>query len=272
MPDVYAAIGQVAPEVQERLADVIEMRAADPRMQAMFHAYLSTIDFPPEARVLEIGCGTGAVTRMLAMWPRVAQTVGVDPSSVFIARAQSLAQGMPNLSFQKGDGRSLSLAADEFDVVVVNTTLSHVPQPERLVAEAYRVLRSRGWLAVFDGDYATATVSTGPTDPLAACVDAFRESFVNDPWLVRRLPQVIEAGGFEVRPMQSYGYVEAPEGAYMLTWVERGADVLLQGGRIGTETAEALKAEANRRSAAKAWFGHIAFASVLGQKPHNKTS
>ena len=76
MPDVYATIGEVAPEIQERPADVIEMRAADPRMQAMFHAYLSEIEFPSEAKVLEIGCGTGAVTRTLARWPRVAEVMG----------------------------------------------------------------------------------------------------------------------------------------------------------------------------------------------------
>jgi trans-aconitate methyltransferase len=93
MPDVYATIDEVEPEIQESLADVIEMRAADPRQRAMLHAYLSEIDFPPEAKVLEIGCGTGAVTRTLAQWPSVAQAIGVDPSAVFIARARSLSQG-----------------------------------------------------------------------------------------------------------------------------------------------------------------------------------
>jgi ubiquinone/menaquinone biosynthesis C-methylase UbiE len=233
----------------------------------MWHAYLSEIEFPPAAKVLEIGCGTGAVSRTLAQWPGVAQVTGVDPSAVFIAKARALAHDIPNLSFEEGDGRSLAFDAAAFDVVVVHQTLSHVPQPERLVAEAFRVLRPRGWLAAFDGDYATATVSTGARDPLEACVDAFRQSFVNDPWLVRRLPQLIHAGGFEVMPMRSHGYVEAPEGAYMLTWIDRGADVLAQAGRIGAETAEALKAEARRRSADRVWFGHIAFASVLGRKP-----
>lgn len=267
MSDVYATINEVTPETQRHLADILEERAADPRMQEMFRAYLSNIDFPSDAKVLEIGCGTGAVTRILAKWPGVVQAVGVDPSAVFIEKAHSLAQGIPNISFQEGDGRSLTISADTFDVVVVNTTLTHVPRPERLVTEAYRVLRPGGWLGVFDGDYATATVSTGPHDPLVACVDAFRESFVNDPWLVRRLPQLLRAGGFKVLQMQSHGYVEAPVGAYMLTWVERGAEVLLQSGRISKKTANTLKTEAERRNAAKTWFGHIAFASVLGQKP-----
>lgn len=267
MPDVYAIISDIDRAIQERLVDVLEMRIADPRQVAMWHAYLSEIEFPPAAKVLEIGCGTGAVSRILARWPGVAQVTGVDPSAVFIAKARALAHDIPNLSFEEGDGRSLAFDAGAFDVVVVHQTLSHVPRPERLVAEAFRVLRPRGWLAAFDGDYATATVATGDRDPLEACVDAFRQSFVNDPWLVRGLPRLIHAGGFEVMPMRSHGYVEAPEGAYMLTWIDRGADVLVQAGRIGTETAEALKAEARRRSAARAWFGHIAFASVLGRKP-----
>jgi hypothetical protein len=144
--------------------------------------------------------------------------------------------------------------------------LSHVPPPERLLAEAFRVLRPHGWLAVFDGDYATMTVATGERDPLEACVDAVRTQFVHDPWIVRRMPQLIRACGFAIEPLRSHGYVEAPEGAYMLTLVDRGAEALLRDGRINAETAAALKAEARRRSSSKAWFGHIAFASVLGRK------
>jgi SAM-dependent methyltransferase len=265
---VYAAITESSPETQQRLAEVIELRFSDPRQQAMLRAYLSEVDFPESSRVLEIGCGTGAVTRTVAQWPRVAHATGIDPSPVFIARARELARSIPNASFEEGDGRALRFEAGSFDAVVLHTTMCHVPRPERLVAEAFRVLRPRGWIAAFDGDYATATVATGDSDPLQACVEAFRENFVNDPWLVRRLPHLLEAGGFDVRPMRSHGYAEAPEGGYMLTWIERGADALAKTGRIAPDLAEALKTEARRRSAAKAWFGHIAFASVLGRKPN----
>lgn len=267
MPDLYATISEVKPEMQARLADVLEARAADPRQREMLQSYLSDIDFPPDARVLEIGCGPGGVTRTLAQWPDVSQAVGVDPSAVFIAKARELSEGIPNLSFEEGDGRSLAFDAGSFDVVVAHTTMCHVPGPERLLAEARRVLRPRGWLAVFDGDYATATVATGNFDPLEVCIDAFRDGFVHDQWLVRRLPRLIHASGFEIMSMRSHGYVEAPEGAYLLTWVDRGADLLLQAGRLGQEQAEALKMEARRRSETKEWFGHIAFASVLGRKP-----
>lgn len=266
MPDLYARIGEVTAEVQERLAGVLEMRAADARQKEMLRSYLSEITFPKAARVLEIGCGTGAVTRTLASWPGVSKAVGIDPSSVFISKARELSNGAPNISFEVADGRSETLDAASFDVAVVHTTLCHVPEPERLLAQAHRVLKPHGWLAVFDGDYATASVAKGDFDPLEPCIDAFRSGFVHDQWLIRRLPSLMAVAGFSVQSTRSHGYVEAPEAGYLLTWIDRGADLLLQQGRISAEMADALKAEARRRSQAKQWFGHIAFASVLARK------
>lgn len=52
-----------------------------------------------------------------------------------------------------------------------------------------------------------------------------------------------------------------------LTWVDRGADVLVSRGQIGKELAAALKAEAKRRAESHAFFGYMAYASLVGRKP-----
>lgn len=267
MPDVFAAITNADRETQERLADVVEARAADPQLQAMLRAYLAEIELPEGAEILEVGCGTGAVARVLARWPRVSRVVGVDPSTAFLARARALARELDTLSFVEGDGRALRLSDESFDVVVLHAVLSHVPLPERVVAEAFRVLKPGGALAVFDADHATVTVALGPRDPLEACVQAFRDSFVHDALLVRRLPRLLREAGFEVRPMRSHGYLETSEAGYMLTWIDRGADALVHEGRISPEAAQAYKIEARRRSGAGDWFAHVAFASVIARKP-----
>lgn len=107
MPDPYANISQADRAIQERLAGVLELRAADPQQQAMLRTYLADIEFPRGARVLEVGCGTGAVTRALARWPHVAEAIGIDPSPVFLTRARELGAGLPNVVFEEGDGRAL---------------------------------------------------------------------------------------------------------------------------------------------------------------------
>lgn len=66
----------------------------------MLGAYLDDLILPGGGRVLEIGCGTGAIARVLAARPGVGEVVGVDPSPVFLDRARQLAAGLPGLSFQ----------------------------------------------------------------------------------------------------------------------------------------------------------------------------
>lgn len=267
MSDLYSKIGEVEKEIQERLADVLEMRASDDRQREMLESYLSEIDFPKDSRVLEIGCGTGGVTRTLAEWPGVAVAVGIDPSEIFIAKARILGERIKNLSFEIGDGRSLPLKGQSFDVAIIHTTLCHVPNAQRLLDEAFKILKPGGCLAIFDGDYATATVAIGDEDPLEACIDAFRDGFVHDQWLIRSLPSMIKSAAFEMGRTRSHGYVEAGKGGYMLSWIERGSDVLRQTGRIDENKAQELVEEAKKRSDNGKWFGHIAFASVLARKP-----
>src|SRR5271165_5842341 len=178
MPDVYANITSAPPTLVDQIARVLELRAADPQQRRMREAYLSQISLPQNARVLDVGCGTGAVTRVLAEWPGVGQVVGVDPSPVFLEKARALAAGRANLVFEQADGRNLPFEAGSFDLTLFHTTLCHVPSPERALAEAFRVLRAGGWLAVFDGDYATTSVAIGDFDPLQACVDAWVGSSV----------------------------------------------------------------------------------------------
>jgi SAM-dependent methyltransferase len=268
MADIYTRIAEAPSHTLEALMATLEARAADPQQRAMLQTYLTDAAFSQGARVLEVGCGTGAVTRLLARWPGVGEAIGVDPSPVFLARARELANGLTTLSFEEAAGRALPFPSSTFDAVVFHTTLCHVPDPEVTLREAVRVLRPRGCLAVFDGDYATATVATKAGDPLNICADGFREHFVHDPWLVRRLPALVRAAGVELERVRSHGYVEAPDPGFMLaSWVDLGADALVAAGRIGRDMASALKAEARRRVSSGEYFGHIAYMSLVARKP-----
>jgi len=267
VPDLWTAVGDLDEATQERLAGVLEKRGADPQQRAMRRAFLHEVPFPREARVLDVGCGTGVLTRVLARWPNVASVVGIDSAPALLEKARTAAADIPNASFEEGDGRSLRFDDATFDIVTADSMLSHVPGPERAIEQAFRVLRPGGCLAVFDGDYATATVGLSDHDPLQACVDAMMANSVTDRRIMRRLTGVAAACGFEAVSFRSFGFAEMAGEGYMLTVVDRGADILCAQGHIGMETAAALKEEARRRLRAGSFYGHIAYAGLAARKP-----
>ena len=84
---------------------------------------------------------------------------------------------------------------------------------------------------------------------------------------MRRLPTLARAAGFQQVRTRSHGYVDTDGGPYMLSVVDRGADILAAYGEIGAKGAEALKAEARRRAATGSFFGHIAYVELTAVLP-----
>ena len=100
------------------------------------------------------------MTRAIAARDGFAGTVtGVDQSPDFIAAAQRLAARTASAPASSSSSATCtrSTSAPTFDAVVAHTLVSHVRDPRTVLAEAARVVRPGGWVAVFDGDYASLT-------------------------------------------------------------------------------------------------------------------
>jgi ubiquinone/menaquinone biosynthesis C-methylase UbiE len=203
----------------------------------------------------------------VAAHPRVACVAGVDTSPQLVQEARRLSAGQQNVTFREGDAGSLSFADECFDVAILHTVLSHVVEPRAALREAWRVLRPGGWLALFDGDYASITCAAGAHDPLQVCVEAMRLAYINDIWLGRRMPLLASEAGFVDCRYRSYSYSQTAAPDYLLSIVARGADTMAATGVIGSQLAEALKAESRRRVQCGQFFGAITYGSVVARKP-----
>lgn len=245
------------------VADVLERRAADPAQQGILADYAGALPLSPGAKVLEIGCGTGPVARYFAGLGAVAAVRGIDPTPGLIMRARTMAADLGNLEFAVAAGEDTGEAAASHDVVVLHTVLSHVAQPDAVLAEARRVLKPGGWLAVCDADFSKTSVALGHGDPLQACVEAWAEEAVTHRWLVPRLPSVLANAGFAVQRFRGHRPVDVQGIGSGPAWVEFGIGVLLERGRIGAALAEALRQECRRRIADGRFFAALPFASVL---------
>lgn len=109
---------------------------------------------PREARMLDLGCGTGEASSRLAQMFPAATIVGVDVGEEVIAVAQRQHAALaPRLSFERGDGFALRFGDNHFDLALCRHVTQLVPQPERLLAELTRVVKPGGWLHVLSEDY-----------------------------------------------------------------------------------------------------------------------
>jgi ubiquinone/menaquinone biosynthesis C-methylase UbiE len=99
-------------------------------------------------RVLEIGCGTGA---MFQYYGPGAQLEAVEPEDDFLTLALSRAATCSGrVHAASGNGMSLPFADANFDAVVLGMVLCSVPSVKQVLAEAFRVLRDGGRLRVLD--------------------------------------------------------------------------------------------------------------------------
>lgn len=266
MADPYASIANIDKSIQEKLGSILEIRGSDIQQKLMRESYLASLVLPKKTKALEVGCGTGVVTRYLSELKNVETVIGIDPSSVFVERAKELSAGISSVSFSSGDARSLSFADASFDLVVFHTTLCHIPLPEQALKEAYRVLRAGGILAIFDGDYASASVALSQHDPLQVVVERMVSDFVENVWLIRSLPKYLKNLGLNLQEFSSHGYTAVSDPTYMLTLIERGVELMVLSGTLGKTQGEALRSEAARRVENGEFFGHISYISAISKK------
>ena len=125
-----------------------ERRAAQQaaRATALAERLESLLPLRGGERVLDVGCGAGALAYAVAPAAREVVAIDSDAQMVEVARANAPA----NVRVELGDGERLPFEDGEFDVAATLRTLHHTLHPGRLVAELVRVTTAGGVVFVVD--------------------------------------------------------------------------------------------------------------------------
>ncbi|MFB3779621.1 MAG: class I SAM-dependent methyltransferase [Bryobacteraceae bacterium] len=170
--------------------------------------------YPPGARVLECGCGTGAQTVLLAASSPGAQIVSVDvsPASVKTAAARVRAAGHRNVSLQVADLFSLPFAEASFDHLFLCFVLEHLADPLKALRGLRRFLRAGGTVTVIEGDHGSwyCHPQTPEATSTVQCLIEIQARLGGDSLIGRRLyPLLAEAGFRSVRVSPRMVYVDS---------------------------------------------------------------
>jgi SAM-dependent methyltransferase len=215
----------------------LELRAGAESEIAVREEYVRLLAVSPGERVLDVGCGTGAATRTLAQ--RVGpsgRVTGVDPSGALLKITRELVDraGLGGLiALKEGDCRALPFPDASFDAVMAATTLSHIPGPERALAEMVRVTRPGGRVGVFDVD-GDLTLFAHPDRELTRRIVASYSDlgWVNS-WFARELPGRLSALG--VTDVKTKAFMPLEAGGYYALRAERSAEAAAEAGAVSRD-------------------------------------
>jgi trans-aconitate 2-methyltransferase len=110
-----------------------------------FHDLLALIEHRPRMQIVDLGCGTGELTRELHQHLGAEETIGIDNSETMLLRSGGLQSEV--LRFEKGDIEAY-VTDRPYDLVFSNAALHWLPDHERLFTRLAHFLTPHGQMAV----------------------------------------------------------------------------------------------------------------------------
>jgi ubiquinone/menaquinone biosynthesis C-methylase UbiE len=236
---------------------------------------LSLSGLRPKMRALDLGCGTGAVTRVMVKMG-AERAVGVDASGERLATARELAlkQGCA-ADFVEGKAGEVPFATGTFDYTWARFLFEYLPDKSGALAEMVRVTKPGGRVAVADLDGQLQTFFPMEPDLESEWAEAIRLLHVTgfDPNVGRKLYHLFNAAGFEninvrVEPYQVYaGRIPDKDLANWTQKLSTGLDFLCR--TTGEVTRwRTLSERMNARLREQGVFYHSTMIMVWGDVPN----
>jgi SAM-dependent methyltransferase len=221
----------------------------------------------PGSRLLEVGCGVGAVLAVLGQEFPGVRLVGVDiePTQLDFARGHLERAGV-EATFLKGDALVLPFEDESFEHVWMMWLLEHIADAPAALREARRVLVSGGVITAIEVDYSTCRAEPS-TPAMEALFRAMVQGMAASGWsdAGTRLPGWLREVGFTQvdEGERTYWWQNedlAGQARYAADVMESALDVLAQLPRVSEEELRAglddLRALPSRSGAGLGWVMH----------------
>jgi len=218
--DPFARINDCTAEHIEKLANILEIRGAQPRQRRMRDACFHAAGLTAGMSMLEIGCGTGVGTRALAkIAGPTGRVVGLDVSPGLLGYARGRKVPGTPIEYKVGDAYNLEFATDSFDASCSITLFAHLKDLAKVVREMIRVTRKT--VMLLDQDYQTLVFENSNTKLTRQILQHGADYNVLDGWCGRKLPGLLVQAGVHDVQCWPFVYSERDAQSYLITIAER---------------------------------------------------
>ena len=270
MADIFQSLDQMDRESVQKIADRLEYRGTYPPFVAMRDRYFDRLQLDQCRNVLDMGCGTGVVTRALAArLPADASLTGSDFSAELIAFARdyAAAEGLGDrVTFDVADGHGTEAAEARYDLVVLHTLVSHVVDPATVLREAARITAPGGRIVIFDGDYASITFGAGDPKLNDLALQALLKTLVAHPRVMRQFPELVSGTDLQIVDFLPEILAEAGEAAFFRSMIDSYTPAMVTAGHLDEDTARRWSGTHYAASSSGTFFGSCNFMTYILRK------
>jgi ubiquinone/menaquinone biosynthesis C-methylase UbiE len=217
--------------------DAAERTPAAAQLRARSYQLLR---LPPQATVVDVGCGTGRAVAELA--EHAAHAIGIDLDPVMLAAARSR---FPDIDVRAADAADLPLADGQADGYRADKVYHILSDPHAALAEARRVLAPHGRIVLLGQDWDGVIIDSDQPQLTRRIVHA-RADTVPHPRIARAYRNMLLDAGFQDVDVE--GHTAVFTDAALLPMVAGHATAAHETGAISGDEAERWVNEQTRRA------------------------
>lgn len=159
------------------------------------YALYEKVDLKNKKKILDVGCGTGAVTLDIALLTK-GEVVGIDIDKEKLKEAERVLSTIPNIELMGADALDLPFEDETFDLVVFNILLLYIKEQQRAINEMARVTKKGGYvMATLEPDY--ASYIDYPENPFTPLLVKHMEGLGGDIFTGRKLKTLFSTAGLK---------------------------------------------------------------------------